>query len=258
MDQGIGRLLEALQAGGRLDDTLILFLADNGGCAEVLSPAWRGLHIPRTRRDGGPVAVGNDVAVLPGPEDSYQSYGPHWANASNTPFRLYKHWVHEGGIATPLIVHWPARLSRRGAVVDEVGHVVDVMATVLDAAGASYPAERGGHATAPLAGASLLPALEGEDFERGPVFFEHEGNRAVRDGRWKLVSRYPGPWELYDMEADRSETRDLAGERAEEVERLSGLYRDWAEANDVLDWEALLEARAAARARLEEADGAAR
>jgi arylsulfatase len=258
MDQGIGRLVEAIEAGGRLNDTLILFLADNGGCAEVLSPSWRGLHIPRGTRDGRPVAVGNDVATLPGPEESYQSYGPHWANVSNTPFRLYKHWVHEGGIATPLIVHWPKRLTRRGAIVDEVGHVVDVMATVLDAAGASYPEERQGHAVAPLAGVSLLPALEGGEFERGPIFFEHEGNRAVRDGRWKLVSRYPGPWELYDMETDRSETRDLAADRPDEVGRLTALYRDWAERNDVLDWGALQEARAAARTSREVAERPAR
>ncbi len=247
MDQGIGDVVAALEETGRLDNTLILFLADNGGCAEVLTDRWTGLHLPKQALDGSPVAVGNDTSVLPGPESSYQSYGPHWAHVSNTPFRLYKHWVHEGGIASPLIVHWPARIVEGGGIVGETAHVVDLMATALDAAGAAHPANRSGQASVPVEGTSLLPAFHRQPLDREAVFWEHEGNRAVRAGKWKLVSRHPGPWELYDLLADRTEAHDLAAEMPERVDELSGLWDDWAARTGVVPWAELTEQRRASR-----------
>ncbi|MCY3592094.1 MAG: arylsulfatase [Acidobacteria bacterium] len=247
MDQGIGELVAALEETGRLENTLILFLADNGGCAEVLTDRWTGLAIPREALDGSPVAVGNDREVLPGPESSYQSYGPHWAHASNTPFRLYKHWVHEGGIASPLIVHWPARIAAGGGIVRETAHVIDLMATALDAAGAIHPANRSGSGSIPVEGVSLLPAFQAQPLDREAVFWEHEGNRAVRSGKWKLVSRYPGPWELYDLVADRTEANDLAPAEPEQVAALAALWNDWAARTGVVPWDEIRERRQAAR-----------
>ncbi len=247
MDRGIGEVVAALEETGRLDNTLILFLADNGGCAEVLTERWTGLAIPRQALDGSAVAVGNDTEVLPGPESSYQSYGPHWAHASNTPFRLYKHWVHEGGIASPLIVHWPARIADGGGIVDETAHVIDLMATALDAAGATHPASRAGSASVPVEGVSLLPAFQAQPLHRDAVFWEHEGNRAVRSGKWKLVSRYPGEWELYDVLADRTEANDLALAEPERVAALAVLWNDWAARTGVVPWDEIRERRRAAR-----------
>ncbi len=247
MDRGIGEVVAALEETGRLDNTLILFLADNGGCAEVLTERWTGLAIPRQALDGSAVAVGNDTAVLPGPESSYQSYGPHWAHASNTPFRLYKHRVHEGGIASPLIVHWPARIADGGGIVDETAHVIDLMATALDAAGATHPASRAGSASVPVEGVSLLPAFQAQPLHRDAVFWEHEGNRAVRSGKWKLVSRYPGEWELYDVLADRTEANDLALAEPERVAALAVLWNDWAARTGVVPWDEIRERRRAAR-----------
>lgn len=247
MDQGIGALVAALEETGRLDNALILFLADNGGCAEVLTDRWTGLAIPRQALDGSPVAVGNDTEVLPGPESSYQSYGPHWAHVSNTPFRLYKHWVHEGGIASPLIVHWPNRITEGGGIVGETAHVVDLMATALDSADAPHPGSRAGRDSIPVEGTSLLPVFQDQPLEREAVFWEHEGNRAVRSGKWKLVSRHPGEWELYDLVADRTEADDLADDEPEKVARLASLWEAWAARTGVVPWAELIERRRAAR-----------
>jgi len=240
MDRGIGRILSVLEQHGALANTLVLFLADNGGSAEEAHPLWKGgLHVPRSTRAGRPVRVGNDPRVLPGPEDTYQSYGRPWANASNTPFRLYKHFVHEGGIATPLIAHWPARIADAGALRHRPGHVIDVMATCVDAARASYPRERGGLPVTPMEGESLLAVFERDDPERGPLFWEHEGNAAVRLGRWKLVARHDPAgrrWELFDLALDRAETRDLAGAEPERVARLAALWDAWAERCGVRPW----------------------
>jgi arylsulfatase A-like enzyme len=236
MDRGVGRILEKLEQVGRRDNTLVFFLADNGGCAEEILSNWQGLHIPEKTRDGRGVMVGNTPSVMPGPEETYQSYGVPWANVSNTPFRLYKHWVHEGGIATPLVVSWPAVIRQGGRLVHEPGHVVDLMATCLDAAHVSYPTIFAGRDVLPTAGESLLPLLAGGTRQRGPIFWEHEGNRAVRDGKWKLVWRHPGPWELYDIEADRTEMNDLAGQFPAIVGHMAKMYEDWAARSNVLPW----------------------
>jgi arylsulfatase len=245
MDQGIGRIVDALRDTGRLDNTLILFLADNGGCAEEIAESWAPFIFSqvgrRHTRDGRPVHLGNDPAVMPGGEDTYQSCGVPWANVQNTPFRLYKHWVHEGGIATPLIAHWPARITARGELRHQPGQLPDLMATCLDVAGADYPAERDGKAIPPCEGFSLVPVFDDEPNGRELLVWEHEGNAAARKGRWKLVRKHPGDWELYDMEQDRTELNDLASEHPEVVAELSGLYEAWAERCKVQPWEDVLE-----------------
>lgn len=183
LDQNVGRILDALRATGQDRNTLVLFLADNGGCAEELGPKAGGLHVPQTTHKGETVRRGNDPSIMPGPEDTYQSYGVPWANASNTPFRLYKHSVHEGGIASPLIARWPGTI-KPGGFHHDPAHLIDVMSTCVDIAGAKYPAERRGNSVLPMEGVSLQPALKGGKLSRrNPLFWEHEGNRAIRDGR---------------------------------------------------------------------------
>ena len=235
MDQGIGRMMSEIEKTGMLDNTLVLFLADNGGCAEEVGPKWRGLHVTRQTRDGRPVRLGNNPDVMPGPEDTYQSYGVPWANASNTPFRLYKHWVHEGGISTPFIAHWPARIAARGEFRSEPVHLIDIMATCVDVAGARYPKTCRGQAIHPMEGVSLLPAFDGNRLAERALYWEHEGNQAIRGGTWKLVARGgKGPWELYDMKADRSEINDLARRFPDRVEQMAREWTEWAERANVL------------------------
>jgi arylsulfatase len=238
MDQNIGRILRTLEETGQWDNTLVLFLSDNGGCAEELGPNAVARHIPRQTRDGRPLRQGNRPEVMPGGPDTYQSYGQGWANASNTPFRLYKHWVHEGGIATPLIAHWPGGIRKPGSLDHQPGHLIDIMATCLDAAGAAYPQTFEGRPITPLEGRSLLPCLQGR--RRPPheaLFWEHEGNRAVREGDWKLVSRYPEEWELFDLRADRTESNDLRARRPDVARRLLARYESFARRAQVVDWD---------------------
>jgi arylsulfatase len=255
MDQGIGRIVEQLEKSGELDNTLILFCQDNGGCAETLGrkagrklterpaaptlepmPAdalQRGM-IPSQTRDGYPIVMG--PGVMPGPDGTYIAYGEGWANVSNTPFREYKHWVHEGGISTPLIAHWPQGIERKGVFERQPSHLIDIMATCVDVADAEYPKQDGDAEIYPLEGVSLVPAFAGQDVNRTqPIFFEHEGNRAVRDGRWKLVAKgATGPWELYDMQVDRTELNNLADEQPDRVSRMAAQWQAWAERAHVL------------------------
>jgi arylsulfatase A-like enzyme len=256
MDRSIGRLVDELRRQGTLDNTVIFYLQDNGGCAEgmgrggkkqaearadapslppMAADALQFDMIPKQTRDGFPVRQG--YGVMPGGADTYIGYGEGWANVSNTPFREYKHWVHEGGIATPLIVHWPAGIpaGRRGDLVHTPGHLIDIMATCVDLAEADYPEQRGGASIKPAEGISLVPAFAGGTLERTqPIFWEHEGNRAVRDGRWKLVAKEGKPWELYDMETDRTELHDLAADRPRIVKRLEAAWDEYAAGADVL------------------------
>ena len=252
MDQGIGRVLAELKKQGRLDNTLIFYLNDNGGCAEDMGrrPAEgqpQGLHKmnpdelqlqtkpPMQTRDGHLVKTG--AGVMPGPADTYIAYGKNWANVSNTPFREYKHWVHEGGISTPLIAHWPAGIPKKriGGIEKQSGHVIDLMATCVDVAQAKYPTTQNGEKIKPMEGVSLLPALKGESLQRkNPIFWEHESNRAVRDGKWKLVSKGGYPWELYDMEKDRTELHDLAAKEPKRVQEMAAAWDTWAARANVL------------------------
>jgi arylsulfatase A-like enzyme len=178
---------------------------------------------------------------MPGPEHTYQSYGTAWANLSNTPFRLYKHWIHEGGISTPLILHWPAGIGEAGAIRHVPGYLPDIMATILDVTGTAYPGDWDGRAVEPLEGSSLAPAFERDGIERPPMFWEHEGNAAVRIGKWKLVKNYPRPWELYDMEADRTELHDLAAAEPERVAAMARQYEAWAARCGVIPREKIVE-----------------
>ncbi len=235
MDQGIGRILAALEKRGELDNTIVIFLADNGACAEdipedvPIDELVDKLMIAKAHtRDGQPVHFGNDPSRMPGPENTYQSYGQAWANLSNTPFRYYKHFTHEGGIATPLIVHWPAGIADKGGVRHAPGYLPDIMATVLDLTGSEYPRSFEGHAIEPLEGTSLAPTFARDGMARGAMFWEHEGNAAVRLGKWKLVRAYPGSWELYDMEADRTELHDVAALNPERVADMTRQYEAWA------------------------------
>jgi arylsulfatase A-like enzyme len=247
MDQGIGRIVEALRRTGTLDDTVIIFLADNGACAEdipedvTVEELVSKLMIARSRtRKGEPVHFGNDPGRMPGPENTYQSYGTAWANLSNTPFRLYKHWIHEGGISTPLIVRWPRGIREPGAIRHTPGYLPDIMATILDLTGTAYPAEYAGRAIEPLEGTSLVPALAGGEIDRPPMFWEHEGNAAVRIGKWKLVRNYPGPWELYDMDADRTELHDVAARHPDRVADMTAQYEAWAQRCGVIPREKIV------------------
>ena len=228
MDQGIGKIVTALRKRGNFDNTLVLFLSDNGGCDEAPGLPW----ISRFATDQEDTSRwGNRTDVQAGPRGTFQSYGIPWANASNTPFRRYKSEVHEGGIATPLVAHWPAGIGSalRGRLVEDPGHVIDLMATSVDLAGTGYPAAHGGREVQPMEGVSLRPAFEGKPLARGkPLFFEHEGNRAITEGSWKLVSMAGKKWELYHLKADRTEQQDLAGEQPERAERMAALWTEWA------------------------------
>lgn len=235
MDQGIGRILKTLEDEGQLENTLVIFLSDNGACAEdipddlTVDELVNKLMIAKEHtRDGEPVQFGNDPTVMPGPENTYQSYGKAWANLSNSPFRLYKHWIHEGGISTPLIAHWPAGIAERDVVRHTPGYLPDIMATIVEATGAQYPGTFQGRQVDPLEGHSLLPALQGATGERPPMFWEHEGNAAVRIGKWKLVRAYPGTWELYDLDRDRTELNDIAAQHPERVKDMLAQYEAWA------------------------------
>ncbi len=265
MDQGIGRIIAALEKAGQLDNTLCIFLADNGGCHENIAGSWAQSLVTRMSarshtRDGRPVRFGNTPDIVPGTEDTYCSYGVAWANVSNTPFRKYKCWVHEGGIATPFIVHWPAGLRDRGALRHQPAQLPDIMATVLEVTGADYPRRLGDRDILPHEGFSMVPAFHGRPHGRQVLVWEHEGNCGIRKGRWKLVREYldawriperdrgrvlPGqqPWELYDIEADRSERNNLAAARPEIGAELEALYDAWAARCHVQPWDAILARR---------------
>jgi arylsulfatase len=181
---------------------------------------------------------------MAGPANVWQSYGIPWANVSDTPFLLYKHFTHEGGIAVPFIVRWPAQIQNAGTISTQLGHVTDLMATFVEAASAKHPDAFEGHPIQPLEGESLLPLFQGRKHERTtPIFWEHEGNRAVRLGKWKLVARHRQPWELYDVELDRTELKNLAAANAEKVNEMSALYDAWAKRCDVVPPEQLPRAR---------------
>jgi arylsulfatase len=246
MDQGIGRILNALEETAQLGNTLIIFLSDNGASDETM-PHGKLEHF-RTRsdivrvrtRDGRAVRIGNEASIVPGPEDTYSSYGRAWANLSNTPFRYYKRWVHEGGIATPLIVHWPDGGLAAGSVTHAPAQLTDVLPTILDATGASYPTRYNGHDILPYEGRNLLPMLRGGRAPEGALYWEHTGNAAIRRGTWKLVRDWPKPWELYDVSCDRSELHDLADQHPEVVRELGADWEQWAARAGVIPWEVIV------------------
>ena len=221
LDRSTGLIVDGLKERGLLDNTLIIFLSDNGGNAE-----------------GGPNGMTRGDGPIGGPQ-SYVLLGMNWATLANTPFKRYKHFTHEGGISSPFIMHWPAGipLDHRGTLEKQPAHLVDIMATAVDLAGAEYPRRFHDNDILPMEGTSLRPAFTGQPFARKePIYWEHEGNKAVRDGRWKLVQKWRGPWELYDMEADRTELHDLSKAHPEIASRLEASWTGWAERAFVDPW----------------------
>ncbi len=239
MDQGIGRVIDALRRRYTLDNTLILFVSDNGGSAEFLAEDGHSARYDIRTLDGQSVSVGNSPNLMPGPATTFMSYDLPWSNASNAPFRLHKCWVHEGGIATPFIAHWPGRL-KAGHVDHQPAHVMDLMPTVLDAAGATYPTEYAGSPITPTSGRSLLGSCRGErESQPRVILWEHQGNAALRAGQWKLVRRHPQQWELYDMAADRMETVDLAEQEPAMVRHLANQWQSCSAGIGVQPWESI-------------------
>lgn len=216
MDRSVGRFVAALKERGVFDNTLLLFLSDNGGNAE---------SGPKGRLEG-PGAFG---AV-----DSMVYCGQSWATLENTPLRRYKHFNHEGGISTPLIAHWPARIKDAGQLRTQPGHLVDLMATCVDVSGAKYPTEFKGKAVQPMEGRSLVPAFDNKPIQRDALYWEHEGNAAIRVGDMKLVRLgRNGPWELYDLKADRTELHNLADAKPDLAKQLAAKWEAWAERANV-------------------------
>jgi len=267
MDQGIGRIVNKLKEKGEFENTVILYLQDNGACAEnyglarppdniikvdpdTLKPMkpdqLQMLMEPLQTRDGRPVRVGR--GVFPGDADTYISYDDSWANASNTPFRMFKHWINEGGISTPLIVSWPAGIKSKGEFRHQPGQLVDIMATLSELAVAKYPEEINGNRIIPMQGMSLVRTFDTDSITDRTLFWEHEGNRGIRKGKWKLVSEaWPSAvaldslevlpvilWELYDMENDRSEIDNLAVQYPEIVKEMAAEWQDWAVKSSVV------------------------
>jgi len=231
MDRGIGRVLDAVRQAGAEENTLVLFMSDNGACAE---------HID----------FGDKPSATTGSKDSFRCLEVGWANVSNAPFRLHKGWLREGGISGPLIAYWPAVIKQKGAISGELSHLIDIMATCLDAAGVTYPKTLDGRELTPMEGKSLLPVFENGAREgHAALFWEHMGHRAVRQGKWKLVNVYPHGWELYDMEADRTELKDLAAQDPAKVKELNALYEVWAAKCGVQPWKNFVERDDAERLR---------
>jgi arylsulfatase len=227
MDQNIGRVTANLRARGELDNTLILFLSDNGACAE-----WDPYGFDVSSSPDNVLHRGDNLARM-GSRGTYHSVGSGWANASNTPWRMYKHYSHEGGISTPCIAHWPAGFRRRNAIESVPTHLIDLMPTIVEASGAQYPDKVDARQIPPMAGTSLFPALRGKRLPERTLFFEHEGTRAVRDGRYKLTALRGGPWKLYDMKRDRTELEDLADQHPQRVAQMAKKWDTWAAENQV-------------------------
>ena len=242
MDRAVGRIQSKLEQLGIADDTFVLFTSDNGACAEELpQDGWILQYASEKTLDGKPIEVGNDTRRRPGGEDTYMSYGLPWANASNTPFRLFKHWIQEGGIAAPCVVSWGKHIENPGRIVDTPIHFVDIMPTVLDLAEAEYPYSRNGKTIYPPAGESFLPRLWTEWKREKPIFWEHEGNCGVRIGKYKLVRCYPEDFALYDMETDRTELTDISEQFPEIRRQMIQAYAEWAKDTGVRDWQEILE-----------------
>jgi arylsulfatase len=224
MDQNIGRVLSAIESQGQRDSTLVIFLSDNGACAEW--DPW-GFDIKSSPNN---ILHRNAEIDRMGGRGTFHSVGSGWANASNTPWRLYKHYNHEGGIRSPCIVSWPSRVRPGGEIESTPAHVIDLAPTILEVA-ASEDVKAIGHATLP--GVSLLPLLDRQRLADRRLFFEHEGNRAVIEGSWKLVATRGNDWELYDFSSDPTELRDLADEYPDRVELLEAAWDRWAAENHV-------------------------
>ena len=264
MDQGIGKIISTLEKKGELDNTVIFYMHDNGGCAETLNSNETEIPLTDEQKKGKPFAkdsiflgkiptytrdgefIRSGKGVMPGPANTWTAYGEEWANVSSTPFRLYKHFVHEGGIASPLIIHWPEGIKAKGKLRTQPGHLIDIMATCVEIAGLQYPTNFNGNAIHPLEGKSLVPAFTNKPVNREFIFWEHEGNRALRMGNWKLVSKTQkqkkftpadeNAWELYDMEEDPSEIKNLALKYPDKVKTMAAIWEKEAQRTLAKPW----------------------
>jgi arylsulfatase len=264
MDQGIGKIISTLEQKGILDNTVIFYMHDNGGCAEPLDSDQPEVAMTAEQKQMHPYSkdsifvgkkpvytregqfIRSGMGVMPGPANTWVTYGIEWANVSNTPFKMYKHWTHEGGIASPLIVYWPKGISQKGAIRNTDAHLIDIMATCVDIAGISYPSNYNGNAIQPMEGKSLVGAFNNKPIERDFIFWEHEGNRALKFGNWKIVSKTEknkvftekdqNAWELYDLQTDPSETKDLASQYPQKVKELALVWEKEAIRTKALPW----------------------
>lgn len=227
IDDGVGRMVAHLKETGDWDNTLVLFLSDNGACYE-----WGPFGFDGPSREGRTTLRTGEALRDIGGRGTHQSYGSAWANLGNTPFRLYKHFTHEGGICSPLIVHWPSGIGTPDRWVRDPAHVMDVMPTLVEAARATYPGQFGNHRILPQEGTSLLPAARGQRLPDRDIGFEHQGAKALRNGDWKLVwgKRTPRApqWELYNLGEDRCETNDLAQADPQRVKEMAARWDEWA------------------------------
>lgn len=264
MDQGVGKIIAALKNKGELENTIIFYLHDNGGCAETEGSDKQSVALtdeqkvlkpipadfiqmskkPEYTRDGHFVRSGR--GVMAGPADSWMAYGPEWANVSNTPFRLYKQYVHQGGIASPLIINWPQGIKNKAAITRQVSHLIDIVPTVLEITGANYPTVMNGNQIQPLEGISLMPTFSNKIVTRNLIFWEHQANRALRTGNWKLVAKTKSPkkfietdentWELYNLEHDPSEMINLATKHPEKVKQMAEIWHKEALRTKAIPW----------------------
>jgi arylsulfatase A-like enzyme len=232
MDRNIGRIIEHLRSTGEFEDTIIVFQHDNGGCHVEYGKTRTGSWTRDFTTDGKrlPIRPGNIPGLMPGPQTTFQSYGYGWANASNTPFRLFKQHDHEGGTRSPLIVSWPDGLDHdiAGGLANQVCHVIDVMPTLLDAAGVLEDASP--QKPLPFEGRSFLPVLQGspeKTTSHEAIFWAHSKGRAVRSGNWKLVSENNKPWELYNLQDDGVELNNLATSKPGKVAELERRFKAW-------------------------------
>lgn len=264
MDQGIGKIITTLENKGILDNTVIFYMHDNGGCAEPLDSDQPELAMTAEQQQLHPFAkdsifvgkkpiytrdgefIRSGMGVMAGPANTWVTYGIEWANVSNTPFKMYKHWTHEGGIASPLVVYWPKGIKQKGVIRNQDAHLIDIMATCVDIAGITYPTTYNGQAIQPMEGKSLVGAINNKPIQRAFIFWEHEGNRALKSGIWKIVSKTEknkvftekdqNAWELYNLELDPSETKDLANTYPTKVQALAFIWEKEAIRTKALPW----------------------
>lgn len=247
LDQGIGKLISFLKEKGKLDNTIIFFLSDNGGdktehvngMIGSSDKPWSIMkYVPLKTRKGEVVISGDYPGVALGPETTYGGYGLKWANLSSAPFKKFKTYMYEGGISSPLIVHWPKGIKGKNELRIQPVHIIDIMATSLELAGVDYPKTYHENSIKPIDGRSLLPIINRDEKIRDTLFWEHQGNKAVRINDWKLVSILEkNKWELYDLSKDRTEIHDLSSQYPDKVVEMGQVYDKWALASNVIPWE---------------------